>query len=95
MFQHDFAVYNIALHEKFGGSFVRLFRRPPIWVGPVVRHAPNRYSINDVEATKIILGHHNALDKSKYYTAFADPNEGTLFSKTNVKVHAKLRRPIA
>jgi cytochrome P450 len=66
-----------------------------IYVGPIVRLAPNRYSINDAEATRVILGHHNALEKSNYYNAFGDPSRGNLFTETNNQNHAKLRRPVA
>lgn len=63
--------------------------------GPVVRLAPNRYSINDGEAAKVILGHHNALDKSNYYHPFGQPDEYNLFSEPSIAVHAKVRRPLA
>lgn len=61
----------------------------------MVRLAPNRYSINDTEATKVLLGHHKALDKSNYYTAFGDPFQGNIFTETNIHIHSKQRRPIA
>jgi cytochrome P450 len=64
-------------------------------VGPIVRLAPNRYSINDAEATKVLLGHHNALEKSNYYSAFGDPSRGNLFTETNNQKHAQKRRPVA
>lgn len=63
--------------------------------GPVVRLAPNRYSINDSEAGKLILGHHNALDKSKYYYPFGRPDEYNLFTEPSISAHAKFRRPFA
>ncbi|KAL1796194.1 hypothetical protein ACET3X_004734 [Alternaria dauci] len=78
--KHDNPTHNIALHEKYG---------------PIVRLAPNRYSINDSEAAKVILGHHNAMDKSKYYHPFGAPNEYNLFSEPSISSHAKARRPLA
>ncbi|KAI1559582.1 CypX, Cytochrome P450, partial [Pyrenophora tritici-repentis] len=78
--KHDFATYNIALHEEYG---------------PVVRLAPNRYSVNDTGASRVLLGYHNALDKSNYYTPFGDPSQGNLFSEVNVQIHANIRRPIS
>jgi cytochrome P450 len=60
----------------------------------VVRLAPNRYSINDAKATRALLGHQNALDKSNYYTAFGDPFQGNVFTETSIQIHAKQRRPI-
>ncbi|KAJ4991362.1 cytochrome p450 pisatin [Stagonosporopsis vannaccii] len=77
---HENAALNIALHEKYG---------------PVVRLAPNRYSINDGEAAKVILGHHNAMDKSKFYHPFGQPDEYNVFSEPSITNHAKIRRPIA
>lgn len=63
--------------------------------GPVVRLAPNRYSINDGEAAKVILGHHSAMEKSKYYYAFGSIYEHNLFSEPRVDLHAKIKRPMA
>lgn len=48
IYKGDFEKTNIGLHEKYG---------------PVVRIAPNEYSIDDVEAAKVIYGHGNAFDK--------------------------------
>ncbi|PVH96824.1 pisatin demethylase [Periconia macrospinosa] len=78
--KHDNPTLNIALHEKYG---------------PVVRLAPNRYSLNSGEAAKVILGHRNALDKSNYYRAFSQPDATNLFSEPSLKVHATIRRPLA
>ncbi|EDU46193.1 CypX Cytochrome P450 [Pyrenophora tritici-repentis] len=78
--KYDNPTYNIALHEKYG---------------PIVRLAPNRYSINDGEAAKVILGHHNAMDKSQFYHPFGQPEEYNLFSEPSISVHANVRRPIA
>lgn len=64
-------------------------------IGPVVRLAPNRYSVNSGEAAKVILGHRNALDKSKYYYAFGQPDLTSLFAETSQGVHATIRRPLA
>lgn len=60
----------------------------------MVRLAPNRYSLNSGEAAKVVLGHRNALDKSKYYHAFGQPDAFNLFSETRLGVHAKIRRPL-
>ncbi|KAH7070196.1 pisatin demethylase [Paraphoma chrysanthemicola] len=78
--KHDFATYNIHLHEQYG---------------PIVRLAPNRYSINDAEAAKNVLGHQNALDKSGYYFPFGSPFATNSFSEPSIREHAKLRRPSA
>jgi hypothetical protein len=42
-----------------------------------------------------MLGHHNALEKSRYYDAFAKADEHNLFSEPNLAAHAKIRRPLA
>ncbi|KAF1930890.1 pisatin demethylase [Didymella exigua CBS 183.55] len=78
--KHETAALNIALHDKYG---------------PVVRLAPNRYSINDGEAAKVILGHHKAMEKSRYYYPFGQPDEYNMFSEPCLDAHAKLRRPLA
>ncbi|KAH8721512.1 pisatin demethylase [Phaeosphaeriaceae sp. PMI808] len=78
--KYDFAAHNIAMHDNYG---------------PIVRLAPNRFSINDAEAAKVILGHHNALDKSQYYITFGSPFVSNTFSETNLAEHTKLRRPVA
>ncbi|KAF2689030.1 pisatin demethylase [Lentithecium fluviatile CBS 122367] len=76
----DFATYNIALHKKYGS---------------IVRLAPNRYSLNDADAGKWILGHKTGLDKSNFYYPFGFVDTPNLFSETSNATHAKLRRPIA
>lgn len=48
IYKGDFERTNVNLHKKYG---------------PVVRIAPNEYSIDDVEAAKIIYGHGNAFVK--------------------------------
>lgn len=48
IYKGSFEKTNIELHEKYG---------------PVVRIAPNEYSIDDVEAAKAIYGHGNAFVK--------------------------------
>ncbi|KAF3047879.1 hypothetical protein E8E11_008115 [Didymella keratinophila] len=78
--KHENATLNITLHEEYG---------------PVVRLAPNRYSINDGEAAKVILGHHKAMDKSKFYHPFGQPDEYNMFSEPRLDNHAKIRRPVA
>jgi hypothetical protein len=51
IYQGDFETTNIALHEKYG---------------PVVRIAPNEYSVNDVDGAKVIYGHGNTFVKVRY-----------------------------
>jgi cytochrome P450 len=70
-------------------------RYPLTFPGPTVRLAPNRYSINDPEATRVLLGHHNALNKSNYYIPFGDPSMTNAFTELDIHTHAKIRRPTA
>jgi len=69
--------------------------RLPTDKGPVVRLAPNRYSILDAEATKTILGHKTSMRKTDFYNSFADPHESNLFTERDNTVHATMRRPVA
>ncbi|CAN9129402.1 unnamed protein product [Alternaria alternata] len=62
--------------------------------GPIVRLGPNRYSVNDAEATRILLGHTNALDKSRYYIPFGSPTRPNIFTEPRISAHKILRRPI-
>ncbi|KAL6157789.1 hypothetical protein ACJQWK_08105 [Exserohilum turcicum] len=63
--------------------------------GPVVRLAPNGYSLNSSESAKVILGHRNGLDKSKYYHPFGLASVFNVFTETRLSVHATIRRPLA
>lgn len=44
IYKGEFELVNVALHKKYG---------------PVVRIAPNQYSIDDVDSAKVIYGHGN------------------------------------
>jgi uncharacterized membrane protein len=48
IYKGSFEVTNVGLHKKYG---------------PIVRIAPNEYSIDDVEAARLIYGHGNAFVK--------------------------------
>ncbi|KAF2708651.1 cytochrome P450 [Pleomassaria siparia CBS 279.74] len=74
-----FEVDNIALHRDFG---------------PIVRYGPNRYSINDAEAQKLIYGHGAKFPKSSWYFTWSDPQPSrwSLFSDQNIKRHGENRR---
>ncbi|KAL0933453.1 cytochrome p450 pisatin [Colletotrichum truncatum] len=76
--QGSFEKVNLSLHEKYG---------------PIVRYGPNRYSINDAEASKMIYGHGTQFPKSVWYSAF-QPNEKmwNIFSDQSIKRHAYNRR---
>ncbi|KFY96163.1 hypothetical protein V498_02853, partial [Pseudogymnoascus sp. VKM F-4517 (FW-2822)] len=82
IYKGDFEKTNIGLHEKYG---------------PVVRIAPNEYSIDDVGAAKVIYGHGNAFDKAPWYWAWMppDPNKASLFADLNPHRHGVQRRKFA
>lgn len=65
---------NIRLHQTYG---------------PVVRIAPNHYSINDINALKTIYGTGSKFPKSDWYEAWKhpDPDRWTLFPDRNIKRH--------
>ena len=69
---------NIDLHRRYG---------------PVVRVAPNWYSIDDPAAAKKIYGLGTKLSKAAWYEAFAPPDHrGHLFADRNEKRHTADRR---
>ncbi|KEF56776.1 uncharacterized protein A1O9_06966 [Exophiala aquamarina CBS 119918] len=78
----DFEKVNVKLHERYG---------------PIVRIAPNEYSIDDPEAIKVIYGHGTSFTKAPWYYASgsADPNEHNLFTDRNPKRHSETRRKVA
>ncbi|KAF2847550.1 pisatin demethylase [Plenodomus tracheiphilus IPT5] len=80
IYKTDYAQYIIALRKQYG---------------PLIRLAPNRYSISDADAAKTILGHKNSLNKSHFYDIFGAPGMSNLFSETSNAIHAVMRRPIA
>ncbi|KAK1971983.1 cytochrome P450 [Colletotrichum sublineola] len=71
----------IALHKKHGA---------------IVRYGPDRYSIEDLEAPKIIYGHGNSFVKSSLYRSYALPGEQdwNMFAVENPKPHSQLRRQL-
>ncbi|OBT80300.1 hypothetical protein VF21_00724 [Pseudogymnoascus sp. 05NY08] len=82
IYKGDFEKTNVSLHKKYG---------------PVVRIAPNEYSIDDVEAAKIIYGHGNAFVKAPWYWAWMppDPNKASLFADLDPHRHGVQRRKFA
>ncbi|KAL4971084.1 cytochrome P450 [Aspergillus stella-maris] len=78
----DFHLENIELHRKYGN---------------VVRIAPNVYSIDDLEATKIVYGHGSKFLKSDWYSTFtiSDVADVNTFTLRDVKKHAAVRRLFA
>ncbi|KAL5603879.1 hypothetical protein FOVSG1_006629 [Fusarium oxysporum f. sp. vasinfectum] len=63
--------------------------------GPVVRIAPNEFSISDPKAIDTIYGHGKKFRKSDWYTAFAVPGSQNVFAETDITLHAQARRGVA
>ncbi|KAJ5294898.1 cytochrome P450 pisatin demethylase [Penicillium antarcticum] len=66
--------------------------------GPIVRVAPNFYSISDHTATKLIYGHGSKYQKSDWYDAWnfsGDLSKTNLFSERSSKKHADERKKVA
>ncbi|KFY35733.1 hypothetical protein V494_05668 [Pseudogymnoascus sp. VKM F-4513 (FW-928)] len=82
IYKGDFEKTNVNLHKKYG---------------PVVRIAPNEYSIDDVGAAKVIYGHGNAFVKAPWYWAWMppDPSKASLFADLDPHRHSVQRRKFA
>jgi hypothetical protein len=75
---------HLALHEKYG---------------PLVRIGPNAISVSDPKAISIIYALNGGFSKSDFYTVQQTLKKGTrlftLFTSTDEKFHAKLRRAVS
>ncbi|EXK46257.1 hypothetical protein FOMG_04463 [Fusarium oxysporum f. sp. melonis 26406] len=73
---------SIELHRKYG---------------PIVRIAPNEYSIDDPAAAKIIYGSGRGFTKSQWYYASGNPISPlpNIFAEPNPHIHAQARRKVA
>ncbi|KAF9771388.1 hypothetical protein IL306_010970 [Fusarium sp. DS 682] len=73
---------SIELHKKYG---------------PIVRIAPNEYSIDDPAAAKIIYGSGRGFTKSPWYYASGNPISPlpNIFVEPNPHIHAQARRKVA
>ncbi|KAI8669749.1 hypothetical protein NCS57_00791000 [Fusarium keratoplasticum] len=79
------------------GSFHKLNIQLHRQHGPIVRIAPNQFSIDDPEATKVIYGLAKGFVKSEWYKASGDPfaPHTDLFTDLNPTRHASNRRLVA
>lgn len=66
---------NIALHQKYG---------------PVVRVAPNQYSISETAAIRTVYGTGSRFAKSGWYDSWKHPAQTTVFSDRDIKRHGEL-----
>uniref|UniRef100_A0A093Y5K2 Pisatin demethylase n=1 Tax=Talaromyces marneffei PM1 TaxID=1077442 RepID=A0A093Y5K2_TALMA len=82
IFEGKFELVNVALHKKYG---------------PVVRIAPNVYSIDDPGCAKTLYGHGSKFVKASWYSAWMplDINKASLFGDTDPHHHALQRRKFA
>ncbi|PVH84305.1 cytochrome P450 [Cadophora sp. DSE1049] len=71
---------NINLHEKYG---------------PIVRLAPNEYSIDDPAAIQIIYGSRGRFTKSAWYDASGFPGKPNSFNDHDIERHAAGRRKVS
>ncbi|KAI4236460.1 MAG: hypothetical protein LQ349_002532 [Xanthoria aureola] len=63
--------------------------------GPIVRIAPNEYSIDDPEAPKIIFRSRNQLEKAPWYHVFTAPGEpDSMFTMAGNQRHLQRRRQV-
>lgn len=87
-----------SLHDRYGQrrSGKALRRRILIAKGPVVCVRPNRCSIDDPRAIKIIyrLGPNQNFPKSEFYNAFSNAERENIFTKKDPKHYAGIRRRI-
>ncbi|KAH6953813.1 cytochrome P450 [Ilyonectria sp. MPI-CAGE-AT-0026] len=79
IWEGQFEHHNVALHRKHG---------------KVIRYGPNRYSLNDPHAMKMIYGHGSHFQKSTWYDSWgvADDDKWGMFMDRDVRRHARNRR---
>lgn len=63
---------NIKLHQQYG---------------PIVRIAPNQYSISDISAIKTVYGTGSQFAKSAWYDGWKHPQQWTIFADRDIKRH--------
>ncbi|KPM34793.1 hypothetical protein AK830_g11789 [Neonectria ditissima] len=59
-----------------------------VTTGPIVRIAPNEYSIDDPSAVQVIYGSRGRFTKSSWYDASEFPGQPNIFSDHNIERHA-------
>lgn len=70
--QGQFEHENIKLHQQYG---------------PIVRIAPNQYSISDISAIKTVYGTGSQFAKSAWYDGWKHPQLWNLFADRDIKRH--------
>ncbi|THW34272.1 cytochrome protein [Aureobasidium pullulans] len=99
IYRGDFEITNKELHRRHG-VFLHLLKECPDHspsLGPIVRIAPNQFSIDDPESMKTIYGHGSKFVKSAWYDASGNPHSQLkdLFTERDPQRHAAFRRKVA
>lgn len=102
--RRHFEQINVELHQTYG----LLVPRPnhllgwrgisnTLSLGPIVRLAPNRYSICSSAALKTIYGHGSKFTKDRWYRAYGHPDDSQadMFSVMDEKRHTTHSRKVA
>ncbi|VUC25700.1 unnamed protein product [Clonostachys rosea] len=91
VYHGTFPTTNIELHRKYGTC------DPDACLGPIVRIAPNEYSIDDLSAAKTIYGSGKGFRKSSWYEGSGNPfgPRASMFVESDPHLHATFRRKIA
>ncbi|RDI84047.1 hypothetical protein Vi05172_g6046 [Venturia inaequalis] len=83
------------LREVWRGTMFTTNRDLHLRYGPIVRIAPNEFSIEDPSAVKMIYGVGTGFVKGPWYQTAAIPHQPNIFSTSDSQYHAAVRRPIA
>lgn len=81
--------FNRVRHGRFEHENIRLHQQ----YGPIVRIAPNQYSISDVSAIKTVYGTGSKFAKSAWYDGWKHPAQWTVFADRDIKRHGTCRFP--
>ncbi|KAH7110257.1 cytochrome P450 [Dactylonectria macrodidyma] len=103
VWQGSFQEVNLELHKKHGMSLVATIARIACQIGArrlictmntgkIIRYGPNRYSINDLEAVKLIYGLGNPFPKFSWYSTWSSPGQWSLFADQSLRRHAQNRK---
>lgn len=79
--------FNRVRHAQFEHDNIQLHQQ----YGPVVRLAPNKYSISDAPAIKTVYGTGSRFTKSAWYDGWKHPAHWAVFSDRDIKRHGSLR----
>lgn len=78
--------FNRVRNGQFEHDNIRLHKQ----YGPIVRIAPNHYSISDAPAIKTVYGTGSRFAKSAWYDGWKHPAQWTVFADRDIKRHGEL-----